>query len=263
MHLHRNLNRGPRKLSLMSAMRLNLCGRSSTNRHHPARIDRAERGFGMKFGKIPANRRLTLVGAALCLGLVAVAPQARAAGGEIAVRSLYDTLLANMRSGPSLGASGRYARIEPVVRRVFDIQFMTRLAVGPEWTNLTEAQRQQVSQAFERYIAAIYAERFDNYSGEQLKVVGEQNSPGGTIITSQIVKSNGEPVNINYLMRQNGSSWQIAGQLVEQEVAQAEQAHLVRLDAAVEVSGRSGQTTAVGPVARTARRERNPCPGPP
>src|SRR5438045_9708462 len=91
-----------------------------------------------------------------------------------------------MRSGPSLGASGRYARIEPVVRRVFDIQFMTRLAVGPEWTNLTEAQRQQVSQAFERYIAAIYAERFDNYSGEQLKVVGEQNSPGGTIITSQI-----------------------------------------------------------------------------
>lgn len=164
----------------------------------------------MKFGKIPANRRLTLVGAALCLGLVAVAPQARAAGGETAVRSLYDTLLANMRSGPSLGASGRYARIEPVVRRVFDIQFMTRLAVGPEWTNLTEAQRQQVSQAFERYIAAIYAERFDNYSGEQLKVVGEQNSPGGTIITSQIVKSNGEPVNINYLVRQNGGGWQIA-----------------------------------------------------
>jgi phospholipid transport system substrate-binding protein len=131
----------------------------------------------MKFGKIPANRRLTLVGAALCVGLVAVAPQARAAGGETAVRSLYDTLLANMRSGPSLGASGRYARIEPVVRRVFDIQFMTRLAVGPEWTNLTEAQRQQVSQAFDRYIAAIYAERFDNYSGEQLKVVGEQNRP--------------------------------------------------------------------------------------
>jgi len=109
-----------------------------------------------------------------------------------------------------LAAGSWSSKIEPVVRRVFDIQFMTRLAVGPEWTNLTEAQRQQVSQAFERYIAAIYAERFDNYSGEQLKVVGEQASPGGTIITSQIVKSNGEPVNINYLVRQNGGSWQIA-----------------------------------------------------
>src|SRR4051812_26389592 len=37
----------------------------------------------------------------------------------------------------------------------------------------------------------------------------------------------------------------LAGQLVEQEVAQAEQTHLVRLDASVEVSGRSGQTTTV------------------
>src|SRR5438046_8660733 len=127
MHLHRNLNRGPsRKLSLMSAMRLNLCGRSSTNRHHPARIDRAERGFGMKFGKIPANRRLTLVGAALCLGLVAVAPQARAAGGEIAVRSLYDTLLANMRSGPSLGACGRYAPIAEVSGSAVGHQLLIR-----------------------------------------------------------------------------------------------------------------------------------------
>ena len=98
----------------------------------------------MKIGKIPANRGLTLIGAVLCLSLIALAPPACAAGGDTAVRSLYDTLLANMRSGPSLGASGRYARIEPVVRRVFDIPFMTRLAVGPEWANLTEAQRQQV-----------------------------------------------------------------------------------------------------------------------
>jgi phospholipid transport system substrate-binding protein len=43
-----------------------------------------------------------------------------------------------------------------------------------------------------------------------LQVTGEQSSAGGTIITSQIVKSNGEPVNINYLMRQNGGTWQIA-----------------------------------------------------
>ena len=163
----------------------------------------------MKMGKIPATRTLTLVGAALCLGLMTAAPQANAAGQDT-VRSFYDTLLANMRSGSSLGASGRYARIEPVVRRVFDIPFMTRLAVGPEWANLSEAQRQQVSQAFERYVAAVYAERFDNYSGEKLQVTGEQPSAGGTIITSEIVKSNGEPVHINYLMRQNGGAWQIA-----------------------------------------------------
>jgi phospholipid transport system substrate-binding protein len=163
----------------------------------------------MYIGKKLATRTLTVASAALCLGLITTAQPAAAAGGDT-VRTFYDTLLTNMRSGSSLGAAGRYARIEPVVRRVFDIPFMTRLAVGPEWASLTEAQRQQVSQAFERYVAAVYAERFDNYSGEKLQVTGEQPSAGGTIITSQIVKSNGEPVNVNYLMRQNGGSWQIA-----------------------------------------------------
>ena len=162
-----------------------------------------------------ASRRSTLAGIALCLGLAALqigaAPPALAnTGGAETVRSLYDTLLATMRNGPALGPRGRYMQIEPIVRRVFDIPFMTQLAVGPEWAGLSEAQRQQVSQAFERYIAAIYAERFDSYSGERLQVIGEQQSPGGVIITSQIVKSNGQPVNINYLMRQNGGVWQIA-----------------------------------------------------
>ena len=106
-----------------------------------------------------------------------------------------------MRNGAALGPHGRYAQIEPVVRRVFDIPFMTRLAVGPQWEQVSEAQRQEVSQAFQRYVAAIYAERFDSYSGERLQVTGEQPSAGGTVITSQIVQSSGEPVHINYLMR--------------------------------------------------------------
>jgi phospholipid transport system substrate-binding protein len=154
-------------------------------------------------------RTLALAMIASVFALAASAAPVSAAGGDT-VRSLYDNLLAAMRNGPALGASGRYARLAPVVRQSFDIPFMTRLAVGPEWASLNEAQRQQVTQAFERYVAATYAERFDSYSGERLQVTGERASPGGTIITSQIVKSNGEPVNINYLMRNNGGVWQIA-----------------------------------------------------
>jgi len=35
-------------------------------------------------------------------------------------------------------------------------------------------------------------------------VTGEQPSTGGTMVTTQIIKSNGEPVSVNYLVRQNG-----------------------------------------------------------
>ena len=163
----------------------------------------------MKRSIIARERMLTVAGLALCLGLATLSPPAQAMGRDT-VQTLYSTLLSTMQSGPSLGARGRYDRLEPVIRQVFDIPSMTRLAVGPEWNSLNEVQRQQVTQAFERYVAAIYAERFDSYSGERLQVTGEQASAGGTIITTQIVKSNGQPVQINYLVRQNGGSWQIA-----------------------------------------------------
>jgi len=136
------------------------------------------------------------VGAALALPL-----QPAAASGADTVRTFYATLLDTMRSAQSLGPQGRYTRLAPAIRQAFDIPFMTRLAVGPDWNSLTQAQQAQVTEAFERYVAAVYAERFHKYAGEQLTVTGEQASPAGVVITSLIKPSDGEAVHINYLMR--------------------------------------------------------------
>ena len=65
------------------------------------------------------------------------------------------------------------------------------------WAGLTEAQHQQVTESYGRYISAIYAERFDNYSGEKLQVTDEQPAAAGVMVRSQIVKANGEPVQVN------------------------------------------------------------------
>jgi hypothetical protein len=63
---------------------------------------------------------------------------------------------------------------------------------------------------FARYISAIYAERFDNYSGEKLQVTDEQPAATGVMVRSQIVKANGEPVKVNYMMRKSGDAWLIS-----------------------------------------------------
>jgi len=138
--------------------------------------------------------------------LWAVMPPSIAAASTASdtVREFYQTLLYNMQNGPSVGQRGRVARLAPVVPRVFDIPYMTQLAIGPTWMTLPEPQRRQVLQAFERYITAVYAERFDKYSGERLEVIGEQPTSHGTMVNTQIVKASGEPVTLNYLMV-NGS----------------------------------------------------------
>jgi phospholipid transport system substrate-binding protein len=178
----------------------------------PSPITPIEMVFGMKRSAIRRERFLQFssISLALALAVLSLPAFAMGTGGTDTVRSLYDALLSTMRNSAMLGPRGRYAQLEPVVRRVFDIPFMTRLAVGPQWEGVSQTQRDEVSRAFVRYVAAIYAERFDGYSGERLQVTGERPSAGGTIITSQIVKSNGQPVSINYLMRNNGGVWQIA-----------------------------------------------------
>jgi phospholipid transport system substrate-binding protein len=100
--------------------------------------------------------------------------------------------------------------LEPVVRRTFDIASMARLSIGSAWATMSENQRQQVIDGFGRYISAIYADRFDSYSGQRLQVTDEQPAAAGTMVHSQIVRANGEPVRINYLMRKSGDAWLIS-----------------------------------------------------
>jgi phospholipid transport system substrate-binding protein len=126
------------------------------------------------------------------------------------VQGFYDALLSTMKNGRTLGQSGRFAQLQPVIWRSFDIATMARLSVGPSWATLTETQRQRVTESLGRYIAAIYAERFDSYAGQKLQVSGEQPAAAGVMVRSQIIKANGEPVNIDYMMRRSGEAWVIS-----------------------------------------------------
>jgi len=159
---------------------------------------------------------------------------APASGGDT-VRELYDALLGTMKNGHILGQSGRFTQLEPVIRRSFDIPSMTRLSVGASWTGLSEAQRQQLTDSFGRYISAIYADRFDTYAGQKLQVTGEQSNPAGSMVKSQIVKANGEPVKVDYMMRRTGDGWLISdiyldGAISEVATRRSEFAAILRAD---------------------------------
>jgi phospholipid transport system substrate-binding protein len=152
----------------------------------------------------------TGLAAMLALASVAYQPAAHASSGGQTVQGLYDSLLSTMRNGSALGGSGRYSELAPVIERSFDLPFMARLAFGPGWSALTPAQQQQVAESYGRYLSAVYADRFDSYHGQRLDVTGERQNPYGLIVTSQIIKADGDPVEVDYLMRRSGDNWLIA-----------------------------------------------------
>jgi phospholipid transport system substrate-binding protein len=161
---------------------------------------------------VPGLRIVKFAALILTIALVGVPRPgwATTTGGGATVQGLYDTLLSAIKNGRTLGQSGRFAALAPVIRRTFDLPLMTRLSVGPSWASLNEARRRQLIDSFGRYISAIYADRFDSWNGEKLQVTGEEPNGAGVLVRSKIIKSNGEPVKVDYAMHQSGGSWLIS-----------------------------------------------------
>ena len=185
------------------------------------------------------SRTIIWKGAALAAGvglaMLSYPVHAAPTSGGDTVQGLYEALLGTMKNGRTLGQSGRFTQLEPVIRRTFDIPSMTRLSVGASWAGLSDARRQQLTDSFGRYISAIYADRFDSYAGQKLQVTGEQPNPAGIMVRSQIVKANGEPVQVDYMMHRNGDGWLISdiyldGAISEVATRRSEFAAILRTD---------------------------------
>ena len=126
------------------------------------------------------------------------------------IERFYDDLLAVMKEAKRLSFTVRYDRLDPSVRRTFDLALMTRIAIGPGWGQIAGDQQQRLTDVFSRYTVSVYANRFDDYGGERFEVDAKPTTgPNGVIVASRIVKANGEPVALNYLMRQDGGGWKV------------------------------------------------------
>jgi phospholipid transport system substrate-binding protein len=121
------------------------------------------------------------------------------------IERFYDALLAVMKDAKRLSFDQRAQRLSPAIGQTYNLPLMSRLAVGPGWAQLQPAQQQRFSDLFARYTVATYANRFDDYSGERFEVdPNTLANANGTVVQSRLVKSNGEKVALNYLMRQDG-----------------------------------------------------------
>jgi phospholipid transport system substrate-binding protein len=148
--------------------------------------------------------------AALALPGPSLAADADADPAVAAIRAFYDVLLANMKQADQLGVQGRYDRLAPVIRATFDLDAMTRIAVGPEWTAIPPEQQKALLDSFARMTIATYANRFNGYSGESFDVDPEvipRNN--GRIVRSRLLRPKEDPVTLNYLMRGSGDTWKI------------------------------------------------------
>jgi phospholipid transport system substrate-binding protein len=152
---------------------------------------------------MPLSRRalLALVPVVLAAAAAAAEPGATAAA---VIDRFYGVLLAVMKAGKRLSFDQRYASLAPAVAATLNLPLMARIAVGPDWSRLTAEQQQRLDAAFAHYTISEYAARFDSFDGARFEVTPTPiANPNGVVVASRIIKSDGEPVALNYLMRQD------------------------------------------------------------
>ena len=143
------------------------------------------------------------------LGLGSTVHAAESPAQDI-VASLHAALLDVMIAADALGFEGRRDYLAPVMEDSYDMALIARASTGRYWRQANDDQRRRIVDAITRLSITIYAARFDGFSGERFRTLSEEPGPRGTVLVrTEIVKSDGDTVALNYLMRETGGAWRI------------------------------------------------------
>jgi phospholipid transport system substrate-binding protein len=136
--------------------------------------------------------------------------EAGAGAARATVERLYAVLLEVMQGGEQLAYQGRYEQLDPVIRQTYDLPFMSAKTLGRYWKNLSEQDRERWISTFSRLIISTYADRFDEYSGQQFEVLTVEPSSHETVIVrTRIVPVGEKPVELDYRLRGANGRWQV------------------------------------------------------
>ncbi len=143
------------------------------------------------------------------LGLGSPAAAAESPARRI-VEMLHGSLLDIMMSAEALGFEGRRDYITPVMEDSYDMALIARASTGRYWRRASDDQKRRIIEAITRLSITIYAARFDGFSGEQFRTLSDEPAPRGTVLVkTEIVKSDGDTVALDYLMRETAGDWRI------------------------------------------------------
>ena len=165
-----------------------------------------------------AVARRQFLAATLSLGIAATLPLKHAlaanasetAAASQTVQRLNAALNDVLANGDQMKFGGRYAKLQPVLASVFDIPEMARVATGPKWNELSDADKQAMTDLFGKYMTTMYAARFRGTGGDTLEMGDVKSRDNGKMLVStKLNRKDGGPVELSYLLHGSADSWKV------------------------------------------------------
>jgi phospholipid transport system substrate-binding protein len=162
----------------------------------------------------------TLVAAALSFVRLPAAVAQPGSVPEQPVRDLYAALQVAMRAGRATPFPNRFASLSPVIDRVFDLETVLKVSVGPRWNGLDPATQDRLMLAFRRFTVATYVASFDKYEGEQFVVrPGAREAGVDRVVQTAIAADNGDSMRLDYVMRPSDGIWRAVDVLIDGSIS--------------------------------------------
>ena len=126
------------------------------------------------------------------------------------VETLHAAMLDVMKQSAKLGYPERFSLLEPAIARAFDLDFMARKALGPEFDKLDPPKQQRWLQTFRTFMIANYAGRFHGYEGQKFESLAEDPSAQDTVLVrTRLVDPAADDVDLTYRLRKTDADWRI------------------------------------------------------
>lgn len=151
--------------------------------------------------------------AALAAAFVSLAAFAQEAPDAL-VKRVADEVLAVIKSDKDLQA-GNSAKVvalaEQKVLPHFDFERMTRLAVGRNWKQADDAQKQALVKEFRTLLVRTYSSSLSQYRNQAIEVKPARVGAGDTetVVRTAIIQQGGPPIPIDYSMEKVGADWKV------------------------------------------------------
>ena len=154
--------------------------------------------------------RKFLLTLAVCVPLAAAAQEAP----DALVKRVTDEVLAVIRADKDLqgGNTRKIAELaEAKVLPHFDFTRMTRLAVGRNWQQATDAQKAALEKEFRTLLVRTYSTSLAAYRNQTIEVKPTKMAAGDKDVTvrTAVIQQGGPQIPIDYTMEKADSGWKV------------------------------------------------------
>ena len=130
------------------------------------------------------------------------------------VKRVTDELLALIKADKELAAGNQRKVVEVAESKVlphFDFARMTRLAVGRNWAQATDAQKEALVKEFRTLLVRTYSSSLSAYRNQTIEVKPTklQAADKEATVRTAVIQQGGPPIPIDYSMQKEESGWKV------------------------------------------------------